>query len=152
VTVSTAPTPPVKVNRTAIDRVLANILDNAVRFATSAVTLAVGPGGDGALIVITDDGPGIPPGDRERVFERFGRLQDARDRDTGGSGLGLAIVRELIRQQGGTVTLGDAVSDSERRTGAERTADNEADADGEPGGPGLRVELRLPGARSPDTS
>ena len=56
------------------------------------------------MLVVTDDGPGIPADDRARVFERFTRLHDARDRDTGGSGLGLAIVGELVRQQGGTVT------------------------------------------------
>ena len=58
-------------------------------------------------MIVTDDGPGIPAADRERVFDRFTRLHDARDRDSGGSGLGLAIVRELITQHGGTVNLSD---------------------------------------------
>src|SRR5664279_1493240 len=112
----------------AITRAIANILDNAVRYATTSVTLSAGQAQDGgALVVVADDGPGIPGVDRERVFERFTRLHDARDRQSGGSGLGLAIVGELIRQQGGSVTLDDA----------------------SPGGdpPGLRVELRFPSHR-----
>ena len=52
-------------------------------------------------MTVTDDGPGIPAADRERVFHRFTRLDDARARDAGGSGLGLAIVRELVRRHGG---------------------------------------------------
>ena len=54
---------------------------------------------------MTDDGPGIPAADRDRVFDRFTRLDDARARDAGGAGLGLAIVRELVRRHGGTVRL-----------------------------------------------
>jgi signal transduction histidine kinase len=73
------------------------------------------------VLTVVDDGPGIPAGERERVFERFARLDDARDRDAGGTGLGLAIVRELLRRGGATITLRDA----------------------EPG-PGLCAEIRLP--------
>jgi signal transduction histidine kinase len=80
------------------------------------------------LLIVSDDGPGIPPAQRERVFERFARLDDARDRDAGGSGLGLAIVRELVARLGGTVTLADAGSAASPR------GDH----------PGLRVEVRLP--------
>ena len=58
-----------------------------------------------AVIGVSDDGPGIAPEDRERVFERFARLDDARGRDSGGAGLGLAIVRELVIRAGGTVAL-----------------------------------------------
>ena len=56
-------------------------------------------------VLVSDDGAGIPEADRERVFDRFTRLDEARDRDAGGSGLGLAIVRELVHQTGGTVVL-----------------------------------------------
>ena len=66
-----------------------------------------GAGAD-VLLTVTDDGPGVPAADRERVFERFTRLDDARSRDEGGSGLGLAIVRELVRAHGGDVHLEDA--------------------------------------------
>jgi signal transduction histidine kinase len=88
----------------ALRHVLTNLVDNAVRHAASRVTLAVVPGG----FAVIDDGPGIPPSDRDRVFQRFTRLDDARARDAGGAGLGLAIVQELVRRHGGTVTLTDA--------------------------------------------
>ncbi|RQX14153.1 hypothetical protein DDE19_24330, partial [Micromonospora ureilytica] len=60
------------------------------------------------LVTVTDDGPGVPVADRERVFGRFTRLDDGRARDDGGAGLGLAIVRELVRRAGGSITLTDA--------------------------------------------
>ncbi|MEP6561252.1 MAG: ATP-binding protein, partial [Nakamurella sp.] len=111
----------VDANPGAVDRILRNVLDNAIRHARSTVTVSIGPWADtGGRIVITDDGPGIPAGNREQVFERFARLQNARDQDSGGSGLGLAIVRELMVQQGGSVQLEDAP------------------------GTGLQVELRFP--------
>lgn len=96
-----------------LDRALSALLDNAVRHARSAVLVELsavtGPGDAGsARVTISDDGTGIPAGDRERVFDRFARLDDARDRDSGGSGLGLAIVRELVTRHGGRVTLEDA--------------------------------------------
>jgi signal transduction histidine kinase len=109
VMVEAADTPAVEANTGAVTRVLANLLDNAVRYAATGVRMTVRSTGGGAEVTVADDGPGIPAPDRERVFERFTRLQDARDRDSGGSGLGLAIVRELISQQGGAVTLADAV-------------------------------------------
>jgi signal transduction histidine kinase len=59
-------------------------------------------------VTVRDDGHGIPEADRERVFDRFARLDEARDRDSGGSGLGLAITRELLRRNGGRVWLEDA--------------------------------------------
>ncbi|SDT15726.1 sensor histidine kinase [Actinopolymorpha singaporensis] len=105
----------------ALRQLIANLADNAVRHATTQVRVAVEDPGEGVLITVTDDGPGIAPADRERVFGRFTRLDDARARDDGGSGLGLAIVRELARLHGGTVTLADA-------------------------GPGVRAEVRLPAA------
>jgi signal transduction histidine kinase len=60
-----------------------------------------------AVLTVADDGPGIPAGERERVFERFARLDDARDRDAGGTGLGLAIVRELLHRSDGSISLQD---------------------------------------------
>ena len=89
-------------------RVLANLVGNAVRHATGCVE--VGSHGEGRHVVVTvaDDGEGIPAADRERVFERFTRLDEGRARDAGGSGLGLAIVRELTRRGGGDVELDDS--------------------------------------------
>ncbi|HLU73791.1 MAG TPA: ATP-binding protein [Nonomuraea sp.] len=98
---------PVEVRGDAMDlgRVLTNLIDNAVRHASSEVEVALTA--DGTLTV-TDDGPGIPEEDRERVFDRFTRLDAGRSRDEGGAGLGLAIVRETVRAHGGTVHLEDA--------------------------------------------
>jgi signal transduction histidine kinase len=105
----------------ALRRVVANLVDNAVRHARDRVRVAVTRDGEQQLVTVTDDGPGIPVADRERVFERFTRLDGARARDAGGAGLGLAIVRELVDRHGGTVRLADAE-------------------------PGTRAEVRLPAA------
>jgi signal transduction histidine kinase len=107
-------------------RAVANLVDNAVRHAADRVRLRVDLDGSDVLLSVLDDGPGLAPPDRERVFERFTRLDEARDRDAGGSGLGLAIVRELVHRAGGTVTLGPV------------------GPDGEPERPGLRATIRLP--------
>ena len=88
-----------------LDRALTNLVDNAVRHASSGVDVAVDATGDGARVSVVDDGNGIPEEDLERVFDRFTRLDEARDRDSGGSGLGLAIARELLRRNGARVHL-----------------------------------------------
>jgi signal transduction histidine kinase len=85
-----------------------NLLDNACRHAAHRVTVRLGEQGDQVVLEVADDGPGIPPVDRARVFERFVRLDDARARDEGGSGLGLAIVRKIVDSSGGSVEVGDA--------------------------------------------
>jgi signal transduction histidine kinase len=87
-----------------------NLVDNAVRHATSRVALAVRPDdADGTVtLVVEDDGAGVPEAYRERVFERFVRLDEARARDGGGSGLGLAIVREIAAAHDGSVTVEQA--------------------------------------------
>jgi signal transduction histidine kinase len=95
------------INPGELRRVLANLVDNAVRHARSNVALTVRATGGGAVLTVVDDGPGIPPDERERVFERFTRLDDARDRDAGGTGLGLPIVRELLRHCDGSISLQD---------------------------------------------
>lgn len=84
-------------------RVVRNLMDNAVRHRRSAIRVVVAREGNDAVLTVDNDGPVIPVPDRERVFERFVRLDDARDRDSGGSGLGLAIVRQLVRAHGGRV-------------------------------------------------
>jgi signal transduction histidine kinase len=86
-------------------RAVGNLVDNAVRHAHTRVEMAACVDHDQAVISVSDDGPGIPPADRERVFERFTRLDDARQRSSGGAGLGLAIVRELSTRAGGAVAL-----------------------------------------------
>ena len=116
-------------DRGALDRLLVNLADNAVRYAKSHVTVSVRREGAWVLLAVADDGPGIPAVDRERVFGRFARLDTARSRDgaeDGGSGLGLAIVRATAAACGGTAHLEDGVSG------------------GDP--PGLRAVVRLPAA------
>jgi signal transduction histidine kinase len=93
----------------ALARLLVNLLDNAVRHAATRVCVSVREDGGWAVLTVTDDGPGIPVEDAERVFGRFARLDDARDRGgEEGAGLGLAIVRSTAQAHGGTVSLGDA--------------------------------------------
>jgi signal transduction histidine kinase len=92
-------------DRLALARVVRNLVDNGARHARSRLRLACGRDAatGAAWLEVADDGTGIPPADRERVFDRFVRLDEARTREAGGSGLGLAIVRELVRAHGGTV-------------------------------------------------
>ncbi|MFF3017387.1 sensor histidine kinase [Streptomyces sp. NPDC057939] len=96
-----------------LSRVVTNLLDNAQRYADGSVEVTLrtskGPGPRTAVLEVTDDGPGIPPADRDRVFERFTRLDDSRSRDHGGAGLGLAIARDLSTHHGGTLTAENAV-------------------------------------------
>ncbi|MEU6103524.1 ATP-binding protein [Streptomyces flaveolus] len=95
-------------SRGQLERVLANLLDNAQRHARSAVEVSVRRDGDVAVAAVADDGEGVPPADRERIFERFVRLDAARSRDDGGAGLGLAIARDVAVRHGGTLTVRDA--------------------------------------------
>ena len=118
-------------DRDALDRLLVNLIDNAVRYAKSGVTVTVGREGTEVALTVTDDGPGIPNADLERAFDRFARLDDARSRDGdegGGAGLGLAIVRATAQAYGGTAHLEPAVADADP--------------------PGLRAVVRLPAASS----
>jgi signal transduction histidine kinase len=94
-----------------LERMLRNLVDNATRFAKTKVEVEVSVQGAQVVVTVHDDGPGIPAEDRERVFERFTRLDDDRSRDTGGSGLGLAIVREIAERHRGTVRVEDADAD-----------------------------------------
>ena len=89
-------------------RVLGNLVDNAVRHARSTVEVRAFEAGGQAVVEVCDDGVGIAEADRERVFDRFTRLDEGRARDSGGSGLGLAIVREVVQRQGGVVELDDS--------------------------------------------
>ncbi len=108
-------------NRHLLVQAVANLLDNALNYAVGAVEirLSVTAEGTGILIAVIDRGPGIPLDQRERVFERFVRLDPARS--SAGNGLGLAMVRAVVRLHRGHIRLGDA-------------------------DPGLRVEIELPRA------
>jgi signal transduction histidine kinase len=99
-----------------LGQVVRNLLDNACRHAASAVTVALDEEDDVVELEVTDDGAGIAPDDRDRVFDRFVRLDDARARDDGGSGLGLAIVRKIVDTCGGSVQIDEAPSGGARFT------------------------------------
>lgn len=86
-------------------RVLRNLSDNAAGHARTRIEFALSERDGAVVFTIDDDGPGIPENERQRVFERFVRLDDARARHDGGTGLGLAIVAELVSAHGGTVTI-----------------------------------------------
>lgn len=91
-----------------LQRALGNLVINAVRHARSAVRITVASGPAGSLTIdVDDDGAGVPPADRERIFEPFVRLECARPHDTGGTGLGLAIVRRVALAHGARVTALD---------------------------------------------
>ncbi|MGW5176283.1 sensor histidine kinase [Streptomyces sp. NPDC004082] len=111
-------------SRGQLARLLANLLDNAGRHARARVAVTLRREGARAVLGVADDGAGVPVAERERIFERFVRLDDARSRDDGGAGLGLAIARDVALRHGGTLTVREA-----------------------PGG-GALFELRLPVGRS----
>jgi signal transduction histidine kinase len=94
-------------DRDALKRVVANLLENAVRLAPagSRIRLATGSEGDRAWIAVADEGPGIAPEDQAHVFDRFWRADKARSRADGGTGLGLAIVRQIVESHGGEIRL-----------------------------------------------
>jgi signal transduction histidine kinase len=140
ITLATHPSP-VRVPAVYAERMIWNLVDNARRFATSSVAVSVGaarrsgettrsatPAGpemdDFVEVWVADDGPGVPEQERARIFERFVRLDEARNRGEGGFGLGLAIVADLSRFYGGSIRV-------------------------EPGGPGAVFVLSLPAAPAP---
>jgi signal transduction histidine kinase len=86
-------------------RALRNLTDNAARHAHGEVTLCVWTDSHNGHIDVGDDGPGIPPADRERIFKRFVRLDDGRARADGGTGLGLPITREIVYAHGGSLAI-----------------------------------------------
>jgi signal transduction histidine kinase len=88
-------------------RVIRNLLSNGMRHAASAVRVRLTADSEAVRLVVTDDGPGIPAADRERIFGRFVRLDDHRGRSTGGAGLGLAITQDAVVAHGGTITVAD---------------------------------------------
>ena len=91
-----------------LSRALVNVVRNAARYAHTRVALTVESAGERTVINVDDDGPGIPPGERERLFEPFTRLEGARDRESGGVGLGLAIVKSVAEWHGGTARISDS--------------------------------------------
>ena len=86
-----------------MERVLDNLMNNAMRYSESTLRIGLDLQGSQSILCVEDDGPGIEPDEREKVFEPFVRLDPSRDRATGGCGLGLAIVRSIAQAMGGSV-------------------------------------------------
>jgi two-component system osmolarity sensor histidine kinase EnvZ len=95
------------VKSAAFKRCLANLVTNAARYA-HAIAITGHRDHRWLTVTIDDDGPGIPPAQREEVFKPFLRLDNARNQDKGGTGLGLAIARDIARSHGGDIMLGDS--------------------------------------------
>ncbi len=116
---------PLWLNRESICSLVDNLVDNAIKYSPEGgqvlVQLQPAPGGEWVELRVSDQGPGIPAGQRQRVFERFVRLPDAQGQPCHGSGLGLTIVERAAAQHGATVELLDG-----------------------PGGRGLTVQVKLP--------
>jgi signal transduction histidine kinase len=90
-----------------LERLIRNLTDNASRHARAMIRLSLQEVSGRTILCVDDDGIGVDPAEREHIFQRFVRLDDARDRDSGGSGLGLAIVREVATFHGGSVRILD---------------------------------------------
>jgi len=97
-------------NMEHLRRAIKNVVENAVRHADTAIKVEMHNHDGSVEVGVSDDGDGIPEADRERVFERFARLDDARARDEGGTGLGLAIARETLERFGGSVKISESES------------------------------------------
>lgn len=95
-------------DRLALARLLNNLLDNAERHAVSRITVTVRREDGKGVLEALDDGAGIPPDQRELVFQRFTRLDAARTKDAGGTGLGLSIARQIAQAHKGTLTIEDS--------------------------------------------
>jgi two-component system, OmpR family, sensor histidine kinase BaeS len=91
-----------------IVQLLVNLIDNAIAHTPCGGAIEVGSRIEGTQtrLWVDDSGPGIPPGDRERIFDRFYRVDTGRDRASGGAGLGLSICRAIVEAHDGTITAG----------------------------------------------
>jgi signal transduction histidine kinase len=98
----------VDADRSTLRRAYDNVIVNADRHARGKVTVECAVRDGLVVVTVDDDGDGVPAADRERVFERWVRLDEGRTRDQGGVGLGLPLARSIVRSHGGDVTLGES--------------------------------------------
>jgi len=105
---------PIRGNPMLLGELATNLVDNASRYGARNVRSATRHWGRSSLLEVTDDGPGIPPEERGRIFERFYRLDNE---STEGSGLGLAIVREIAQRHGASVEISERPGESGARVG-----------------------------------
>lgn len=110
-TVDATALPPARCDRRALEQVLMNLLDNAIKYAGEGahVTVKARSIDQQVTIAVADDGPGIPPHHLGRIFERFYRVDAGRSRDLGGTGLGLAIVKHLVELMNGSIEVESAI-------------------------------------------
>jgi two-component system phosphate regulon sensor histidine kinase PhoR len=102
----------VRADRARLEQVIANLVDNAIKYTERGrVTVRLGGDAVRAWCEVEDTGPGIPPEDRPRIFERFYRVEKARSREKGGTGLGLSIVKHIVTLHGGEVRVGDGTGE-----------------------------------------
>jgi signal transduction histidine kinase len=134
---------PVSGNRDELTRLVRNLLENATQYATSAVRVSLSLQNGDAHLAVEDDGPGIPPDQRQQIFGRFTRLDQARRRDgSGGTGLGLAIAKEIADRHGGSLWVEEA------SPGARFVAALPATRPSIPSGPPDSVNGRRPSSRA----
>lgn len=98
----------IDVQQSTLTRVVRNLLENAAGHGAGTVEVTVGRRNNSAEVVVDDNGGGVPESDRQRIFQRFVRLDESRARSSGGTGIGLAIVSEGVEAHGGTVTVQDS--------------------------------------------
>jgi signal transduction histidine kinase len=100
---------PVRADRLVLREAITNVLDNAIKYSplASTIDVCVRADGDRALLTVADQGPGIALEHRERIFDRFFRIDEGRSRDEGGTGLGLAIAKWAVEANGGHITVGN---------------------------------------------
>ena len=101
--------PAIRADRERISQVVMNVLSNAIKYTPDGgrIVLTAGCTPDRVWLEVADNGIGMPPEDRDRIFERFYRVDKARSRESGGTGLGLSIAQEIVRQHQGSLTLVD---------------------------------------------
>jgi signal transduction histidine kinase len=146
------------VDQSALRQVLLNLLDNAVKYGPpgQTVTVATSAGAGRVWIRVDDEGPGIPEADRERIWDRFSRLEREAASAVAGTGIGLAVVRDLVRLHGGRVWADEAPSGGARfivelpvasAAGHPAAPSGDASADGK----GAGAEMKLPAAVPDET-